>query len=292
MPTLSTRQAGLLFLLTTSVGWGLNWPVVKLLLQEWPPLFSRGVGGVSAALVLAIVAALRGDRLAVRRAVVPRLLFAAAFNVFAWMGFATLALNWLTAGEAALLVYTMPIWAALLAWPVLGARPTVRSVLALVLGAAGVMVLLSGQDLAFGSEKLPGVLFALAAAILFAYSTVAARAPLPLPPLVSVAWQVGLGGLPMIALGLAFEQPRLDALSAIGWAALVYMIVIPMGVCYVTWFAALRRLPAATAAMATLLTPVIGVLASGFVLGEPLGPKQLLALVLTLGGVALAVRKA
>lgn len=91
-------------------------------------------------------------------------------------------------------------------------------------------------------------------------------------------------------LATAFEQPRLDALSGAGAAVMIYMTVVPMGVCYLTWFPALRTLPPGTTSMATLITPVVGVFAGALALGEPLGPQQLLALVLTLGGIALAMR--
>lgn len=276
----------------TSVGWGLNWPAMKMLLQEVPPLTARGSAGLVAACGLALLAAVRGETLAVPGRMVPRLVLASAVNVFAWMGFATLSMLWLTAGEAALLVYTMPIWVALLGWPVLGDRPSARSVAALALGVAGIGVLLGGQAAGFGPEKLPGVLLALGSAFLFALGTVGARKPLGLAPLAAVAWQVGIGCLPMVALGLAFEDADPGALSAAGWAALVYMTIIPMGACYLSWFAALRRLPPSTASMATLLTPVIGVLAAAATLGEPFGPRQMLALALTLGGIALAVRRA
>ena len=86
--------------------------------------------------------------------------------------FSTLAMLWLSVTEGALLVYTMPIWATLLAWPMLGLRPTLRSVTALVLGLSGVGVLLAGPGLALGAEKLPGVGLALGAAVLFAFGTV------------------------------------------------------------------------------------------------------------------------
>ena len=64
-----------------------------------------------------------------------------------------------------------------------------------------------------------------------------------------------------------------------------------MGICYLSWFAALRRLPPTTASMATLLTPMIGVVGAAFALGEPLGMKEVLALGLTLSGVAIALRR-
>ncbi|MBW7923805.1 MAG: DMT family transporter [Burkholderiaceae bacterium] len=286
----SQRAIGIVCLLTTSVGWGLNWPVMKMLLQEWPPLLARGSAGVVAAIGIGALALARGESIAVPAAVVPRLLAAAFVNVFAWMGFSTLSLLWLQAGEAALLVYTMPIWAMLFAWPMLGARPDAAGVAALALGFAGIAVLLGVQGVAVGAQKMPGVLLTLSAAVLFAFGTVVWRTPLPLAPLAAVAWQVGLGCLPMLAYGLAFE-PAPRASSAAGWIAMGYMTIVPMGVCYLTWFAALRRVPPQMASMATLLVPVVGVLASALALGEPLGAAQWIALVLTLGGVGLALRK-
>lgn len=286
------RRVGLLCLLVTAFGWGLNWPAMKFLLREWPPLSARGAAGLTAALALALLAALRGERLAVPARSAGRLVLAAATNVTAWMGLSTLSLLWLGAGEGALLVYTMPIWATFLAWPILGERPTAGRLAALGLGVAGVAVLLGGHGLAVGSGKLPGVLLALGAAVLFALGTVALRSPLGLTPLAATAWQVGLGCAPMVAAGLLLERPELSALTPAGWAAMAYMTVVPMGVCYLCWFAALRRLPPATASVATLLVPLVGVVAAALALGEPLGPREALALALTLGGVSLALRKA
>lgn len=287
---LNSRSIGLLFLIVTSVGWGLNWPAMKLLLQEWPPLFARGMAGVIAALIIALVAACLGQRLAIPRGQIGPIVIAAFFNVFAWMGFSTLSLRWLSAGQGALLVYTMPVWATLLAWPFLGKRPTARSVGGLALCITGVSMLFGGQDMSLGMDKLPGILLALSAALLFALGTIVLKPP-TLPPLPSVAWQLGIGCAPMVAFGLFFERPALSILSATGWTVMIYMTIVPMGVCYLTWFAALRRLPPAMASVATLLTPVVGVLAAAFVLGEPLGIKELSAMGLTLGGVALAMRR-
>ena len=127
------RARGLHFLLITAIGWGLNWPAIKFLLQEWPPLFSRGLAGVMAAALLAAVALARGERLALPPRDLPRMAVASFTNVFAWMGFTTIAMQWLTVGEGAMLVYTMPIWATLFAWPLRGARPGPLGIAALCL---------------------------------------------------------------------------------------------------------------------------------------------------------------
>ncbi|POR45736.1 DMT family transporter [Bosea psychrotolerans] len=246
------------------------------------PLSARGTAGVLAACGLMAFAAWRGERLAVPREHFGRLGVAAAINIFAWMGFTALALNWLKVSEGALIAYSMPIWATLLAWPLMG----VRSLLALALGVAGVAVLMGGPGLT--GAKLPGLLFALAAAILFAYGTVTARWPIPLPPIVLTAWQVALGCVPMVVPGLIREKPDIGALSGPG---LAYMMIGPMALCYLSWFAALTRLLTSVAATGMLLVQIVGTLAAAPILGEPLGLKELIAFGLTLSGVLLALRR-
>lgn len=285
------RWTGVLLLSITATGWALNWAFIKLLLREWPPLFSRGVAGVAAALILASIAGARGESLKVPRGAWGTLTFAAFTNVFAWMGFGTAAMVDLSISEGTLLVYTMPIWAMLFSWPMLGARPKPNDVAAFLLGAAGIAVLFAGHGFALGGDKLTGIALALAAAIFFALGSVQMKEPLPIAPIAQVAWQVGIGCVPMVLFGLLVEQPDFSGLTATGGAVLVYMTLGPMGLCYLTWFGALQRLPATTAAMGTLIVPIIGVIAAAVLLGEPLGPREVVAAGLTLGGVALAIRR-
>ncbi|OAF07858.1 DMT family transporter [Bradyrhizobium neotropicale] len=283
---------GFLCLGVTAFGWALNWPLMKLLLQQWPPLFARGLAGICAAFILATLALSRKQTLVVPREVIPRLLFATFTNVFAWMGLGTVAMKYVTVGEGALLAYTMPIWAMLFAWPVLRTRPSIRDVAGLVLGVAGVALLLSGNGLAFGADKLLGIALALSCAILFALGNVLNRKPLPMPPLVVVVWQVGLGCAAMLILGVLFERPDVTAITPLGLGCFVYMTLVPMGVCYVTWFETLRRLPPTSASTGMLMVPVIGVVSAAIILGEPLGLREVAAMALTLGGVTLALRRA
>lgn len=282
-------RLGQLLLMVTAIGWGLNWTVLKFVLQDWPPLFARGTAGMIGALALAAVALRRGESFAVPRSLRLRLCVAAGTNVFAWMGFTALALNWLKVSEGALIAYSMPLWAMLMAWPLRGERPTMRSLAALALGLAGLLVLMGGPELAAG--KLPGILFALGAAVLFAFGTVTSRMPVTDSPTAMTAWHVALGCLPMVLLGLWLEAPAFGALSLPGAVGLAYMALGPMALCYLTWFGALQRLPASVAATGMLLVPIIGALSAIPILGDSLGSRELIAIVLTLSGVALALRR-
>ena len=159
-----SRSIGFLCLVITAFGWALNWPFMKLLLQEWPPLFARGLAGTMSAVILAALALSRGESLKVPREAIPRLIFASFTNVFAWMGFGTMAMKYVTVGEGALIAYTMPIWAMLFAWPFLNVRPTLRDVAALALGIAGVALLLGADGFSFSAGKLIGIALALSCA--------------------------------------------------------------------------------------------------------------------------------
>jgi drug/metabolite transporter (DMT)-like permease len=293
-PTAARGQitpAGLMFLGITSVGWGFNWPVTKYLLSELPPLTMRGTTGVIGALLLALLALVSGQSLRVPRELWPRLVLAALLNVAFWMALMGIALLYLPASEAALIAYTMPIWASILAWPVLGERPNLLRVISLLMAFAGLAAIMGGNGLAASVEKLPGILMALGGAVAFAVGTVMAKKlPLNLPPLSAAAWQIGIGCLPVAILGFLVENADIARVSQFGWILIFYSTVIQFCIAYVCWFAALARLPASVAAIGTMAVPVIGVIASAVALHEPLGIGQVAALVFTLAGVVLATR--
>ncbi len=290
-PAARISPLGLLFLAITSLGWGLNFPIMKNLLSEWPPLSSRGLCGVAGAGLLALIAAAKGQKLKVPLKMRGRLLLVSLLSLGGWIAFMGLALLWLHASEAAVIGTSVPTWVALLAWPILGERVSPGRALGLTIALCGITFLIAGNGFDASIEKLPGLLFALAGAVSVALGTVLTKHfPLAMPPISLAAWQVGLGCLPIAVVGLAVEHPHLAALSRIGWASMLYMTVILFCVSYVCWFAALERLPAATASIGTLMVPTIGVLASVVLLHEPFGSREIAALAVTLGGIALAMR--
>lgn len=287
----SGTLGGLAFLATTSLFWGLSWPISKFLLTEWPPLTARALPGLVGGAAMALYALAARISLHVPRAQWPPLITSALLNVGAWMAAMGFALLTLSAGEGAIIAYTMPIWTALLAWPMLGERPTVLRILALVLAFAGLAALFAANGIEASLAKLPGALSALAGAVAFAFGTILLKQyPIKLPAATSAAWQFAIGGLPVVLLGLLFEHPSFQALTSGGWGALAYLSIAQFCVAYVAWFAALKRLPASVAAIGTMLVPVIGVVAAAAALGEPLGLGRIAALACTVTGVALAAR--
>ena len=283
---------GLVYLGLTALMWGLNWPVNKLVLAQLPPFTFRTCTGLVGGVLFLGLTLARRETLRVPAGQWPALLTSTLLNFAGWITLTALALLWLPASEAVIIAYTMPIWAALLAVPILGERPRPAGIAGLALGLAGVAILVLAQPLHASWTQLPGALCGFGAALCFALGTLLGkRMPVRLPPFAGVLWQIAIGTLPLLAAALLFDHPDFRRVSLLGWIGVAYVGVVGLGLGYVTWFAALRLLPASTISTGALTVPVIGVLSSAVLLGEPLGPRQILALLLTLTGVGLASRR-
>jgi probable blue pigment (indigoidine) exporter len=290
LPSSTSKLEGIGYLLLTSFLWGVNWPLMKFLVSELPPLSARAIAGIIAVAVTFGVAAIRGEALIPPTNQWQRLLTAAALNYTAWMALTTVSLIWLYASETVIISYTLPIWTALLARPLLGERLTFARGLGMTLGLSGVILLVLVQPEGGSWAKLLGAAFALSGSVLFGLGAVLSkRTPLLMPPVAAVSWQIGLGTVPLL-LGMLVERPTLAAIDVRGWLGLAASGVLAVGIGYIAWFAALQRLPASLAAIGSLLVPVVGVLASAAALGEPLGLRECSALALTLSGVVIASR--
>lgn len=287
----NTLAAGFAFLLVTSVGWGLNWPAMKQILTELPPLSSRGASGIVGAAALAAVALARGENMRVPRALWPRLAGLSMLTVAAWSSLIALALLWLRASEASVIAATMPVWVSLMALIVLGERFSFLRLVAFAVSIAGLAILFGADSFEANVDKWPGVALAFAATLLVGLGTVLnKRFPFDLPPISLASWQIAIGCVPIFLAGLLFERADFASVSTQVWLLMAYMTFAQFCICYACWFAALARLPASTASIGSLITPVVGVVAAAATLGEPFGLREVLALTLTLGGVVLAAR--
>jgi len=289
-PFIGTRAEGLCLVLFTACTWGLTWPQSKFLLTMLPPFSMRAVCGLAGGIFAFAIAAARGERLMPPRDQWWLLLVYAMLNYGLFVVLTTEELVYLPASVAVTITYTLPIWASILAWPMLGERLTLARLVAIGLGCGGVALMVGVGSAAFSWATLPGAVMGFVAAWLFGLGTVIAKKrPLRMPPSASVAWQGSIGTIPVLVLA-CWEQPHWGGVTHAGWVSMAYIATLPLSVAYLAWFRALKLVPASMAATTVLVSPMIGVIGSTLLLGEALGPRQLLALAMTLTGVALAAR--
>jgi drug/metabolite transporter (DMT)-like permease len=231
-----------------------------------------------------LVAHMSGDSTRVPRALWKRRGVLAFFNIAAWNGLVLFGVQQLPAGRSAILAYTMPIWATMIATLVLHEPLSRRKILGLVLGAAGMAVLI-GEQVAVVRAAPFGALMILAAAITWAFGTVLLRKwQPPIAQNTLSGWMMLLGWVPL-ALTAPFLDPQplaseLGSLSARGWFAIGYNVFLAGTLAHWAWFTLARTLPVAVSSLSSLPVPVVGVFSGIVLLGERPGAKEWIALAL------------
>jgi drug/metabolite transporter (DMT)-like permease len=257
-----------LMLVLLSLGWGVTWSTMRIALMEVPPFSMRVVSMLLGAATLWLLTSLRRRSFAVRTpTAIVHIIVASFFNVVAFSILTPFAQLYAATSRVSILVYTMPIWASLLARLVLGERVTASVAAALALCVAGMAVLI--YPLAAAGIPV-GILLALAAAMSWAAGTVYLKwAHIAADPMAVTFWQLVVGLVAITACLPVFEgAPHLWPLQAKTIAALVFSGLVGSGIAYFIWFDIVRRLPAMTASLGVLSVPAVGILASVVMLGE------------------------
>lgn len=272
---------GILMLASLGLFWGLNWPGMKIALGEitvwWFRAMSVGVGAAG----LLTIAGLSGLRVLPRRAELGPLVICAVFSILGWHLFSAMGVSQMPAGRASIIAFTMPVWASILAVWVLGERLTIYRVAGLLLGVAGLGVLI-GPDLTVFDEAPLGAFFMLCSAMSWALGTVLFKKFQWDTPVASlIGWQLGIGAC-VFTLGAAISEPLPNPTvwSQDVWLALAYLFALPMIYCQWAYFYVVKIMPAAVAAIGTLLVPVVGVFSSAWILGEAVGWAEYTSMVL------------
>jgi drug/metabolite transporter (DMT)-like permease len=275
-----------LLVITLTLGWGLNWPMMKLALAEIPVWSFRGVCAASGAIGLFLIA--RFGRHAIR---IPtgqwRILIAISIcNVTLWNVFIGYGLTMLPSGRTAIIAYTMPLWTVLLSRWVLHERLTTRRIFGVAVGMSG-MILLIGSELAIVKAAPLGAVLVLGGAFSWAVGTVLMRRyPVTLPTTSLTAWQLLVGGLPIMVGALLLDWGSWRPIGVKATLGLVYNMFFVFIFCYWAWFRIATSAPPTVAALSTLMIPVVGVFSGIWLLGESPHWQEYAALTLVIASLA------
>jgi drug/metabolite transporter (DMT)-like permease len=280
---------GVFYLLTVVLAWGLVWPINKLLLLSFSPLWALSLRSAIATVALFAIAAILGRLTRPPRADVPVLLSITLLHMVGFGVLATWGLQLVPTGRSVVLAYTTPLWVAPGAALLLGERLTARRLVGVVVGLLGLGALFN--PLAFDWTDRNAVLgngAILLAALLWAASILHIRrhrwqsTPFDLVP-----WEMLLATALVTPLAFVADGSPAPEWTPRLWALLLYAGIPGTAVAYWATAMASRALPAVTTALGLLATPVLSVVVATFWLGEPVTLSLLAAIVLILGGVAL-----
>ncbi len=271
MSSSSSQRSAVIAMIATILIWAYSWIVMKQVLQHAGPFQFSAIRYVLGSVVLFIAL------MAMRQPLKPPplgLTFLIGMSQTAFFqGLGQLALVSGGAGRIALLAYTMPFWAVLLAWAILGERPTRRHWIGLAFAAVGLICIIEPWR---GLGSSTSTLLAMVAGFCWAMGTVLSKKMFiehrP-SPLNLTAWQMAFGSLALCVLAVCIPQRPIEwTWGLIG--GLAYSVLLASSLAWGMWLFVLQRLPTAIASLSSLGVPIVSVVLAWMILGEQPGPTE------------------
>jgi drug/metabolite transporter (DMT)-like permease len=284
MQRLTPQQLAMLALITLC--WGLNWPMMKVGVTNFPPLTFRAMSILLGIPVLALGLVVLKVPFAIPRRHWKHVALLTLTNMLVWHVCIILAVRQLSSGRAAILGYTMPIFSALIGALLFGAKLAPRAWLGVGAAALGVVLLLWHEFTGLAGHPA-GVVLALFAASVWALGTQQLRhTRVDVPTLTLSFWMVTATGAAMALLAAIFERDQWQAPPAPAMWAILYNAVLIFGYAHAAWFTLARSLPPVASTLSVMFIPVLGVFGGALWLGEILHWQDWTAVLLMVVAIA------
>ena len=266
--------------------WGLNWVIMKTANTYFPPILFVTWRFGTGALILLAFAYLKKIPLPEKK-FLPWIFLTGIFMIVLNNIAAQIGMQTITAGMAAVLNYTAPLWTAILAHFTLNERLTKIKCVGIFSAILGLYVLMGLQ----GVEDLHAAFIIILGAVAMAVANIIVKLKLSKNNMVQLTtWQMVFGAIVLIIYTSLFPQ------GEINWCVPAVLCVIYNGalasaLAFFLWNYVLTHIEASSASIATLVAPVVGVLGGVFILGEPFTVQIVLGMALIFAGILIVVKK-
>ncbi len=270
--------------------WSSAFTSARIIVEVAPPITSLALRFVASGLLGIVIAAWLGQKISLTRGQwISVVVFGVSQNAL-YLGLNFVAMQWIEAGLASIIASTMPLIVAALGWVVFRDRLSPLALAGLVLGFAGV-ALIMGTRLS-GGVDLTGLVLCVIAALALAVATLTVRSVSGGGNLLMVVGlQMLVGAVVLAPFALAFES--FDVIWS--WKlvlAFAYTTLVPGLAATWVWFALVARIGAVRASTFHFLNPFFGVSIAAVLLGESLGVFDVIGVaIVTLGILAVQLAK-
>lgn len=209
-------------------------------------------------------------------------------------GFVAWAEQTIPSGIAALMITTSPFWLVLFeALRAGGTKPTWQAILGLIIGFAGVFILVGPSEIVGAEAQFDtfGIILLLLAPVFWSMGSIYAKgADLPKSTLLSMGMQMLMGALALFIVSLVKGELsgfNLGAVSMRSWLALLYLITFGSLIGFVSYGWLLHNAPISLVSTYAYVNPVVAVLLGSLFANEPLNGRILIAAAIIIGSVVL-----
>lgn len=278
-----TRRAIVVLVLLVLM-WGYSWITSKIGLNYASPMdvvsLRLGLG------LLTLLAGLLWTRRPMRPAHWKALILIGLVQTGAFLLLNTWALSEGGPGKTSILVFTMPFWVLVFAWPILHERIRGLQWVAMLLAAAGLVLLLEPWQM---HTSMFSKTLAVLAGMCWAIGVIVAKElhnRVRVEPLAFTFWQMLVGLAPVLACQALIDRPPIVwSVTFIG--VTLFNGIVATGIGWLAWLYVLHRLPAGTTSLSSLGIPVIAIFSSWLQFGERVGRSEFTGMLLIATALAL-----
>lgn len=283
----------LMLILIVTFSWGLNYPIMKFVVMQYPPASFRALTFILGTLVIALYAVWKGDSLKVPATERWLTLKLSIPNMVLWHLGLVHGLTLLGSGRTAIIGYTMPVWALVASVVLFSEKLTWRASLAVACSLLATL-LLAQQEFAHLAGQPLGLVFVFGAAIAWGIGNAMMKnATLSISSVSLTFWSLLAGTVVFCLVAISFESSRWRWPGLLEWLAIAYGGLVTFALSYVAWFRVARKLPPVASGLSIMLVPVVGLISGAMMLGETIALVDIIALgfILLAMGLVLTRRK-
>ncbi|WP_084484218.1 EamA family transporter [Nocardia anaemiae] len=261
------------------LAWGTTYVVTTELLPQGHPFFAGLLRALPAGLIALVI-----TRTVPRGVWLVRAAVLGVLNIGLFFPLLFVAAERLPGGVAATLAAAQPLLVAILAVTVLHESPSAWRIGWGATGVVGVGLVVIGPDAAL---DVIGIVAGLACAATMALGVTLTKRwgrPAEVSPTAFAGWQLTAGGLFLVPVTFLFEgaPPAIDAPAVLGY---LWLGLIGGLIAYVLWFRGITTLPVNSVSILSLLSPLVAAVLGAALLGQTLGPIQLVGFGLSLAAI-------
>lgn len=286
---MSTIERNDYFAITAALLWGINYVIVKSVLNELPENGFLLVRFTISVVLLLLYLAVSGESLRVQRQDIAKIILLGVFGVGFYNILWTAGIHRTTASNAALIVSTSPLFAQLYVQfankEKIGRKRWAYTFMAF----CGLFLMTSsspGASINFSSHFFKGNILVLTGTLLFTSYTVFAKPLLKSYSPVKLNALAMLSGLPVLLIYCISGAPlTIGAVSGTSLAKLFYIIVFGTAAAYICWYAGIKKTGPVKVILFHYIVPVSSMILGAIFLKEPVNLTQISGGILALGGI-------
>ncbi len=274
----------LLILVWTSV-----WSLFKIAIEAIPPLSFRVIIGVPAFSLLLFLGFKKVKTVYVPKSDIKPLLLISFFNVTLWQVLMLYGINMLGGGRAAVLTYTMPVWATIFASIFGYEKINISIIISLIFGMTGILFLSLEINI---FDNFFGFLITLCAGLSWAIGTMIVKyGGIKSDGLIVAGWQQLIGIIPIIPFALYFDLNNFGLIDYRHILIIIYGIFLSSAYTYWAYFTILQKFSVNVTSISVMAVPILAILVDYIFVGVAFSKFDLLALIFIVSGIYIVATK-